>query len=161
MQGACLNSCINNAIAGLGDDELLERFCGNGGAGVPGLVYPLPFNTGDITGGGGTFTVNIDPKNRNGAIPFAMLIDPEADEFTIAQIRDGNGDVVGLKGDGISTDWPLWLFQDAEIYDAGLNNLPPNIGHITSDRPMEVDVVNDATGDQGLTGVVWVVVPRM
>ncbi|OGS01713.1 MAG: hypothetical protein A2V88_04370 [Elusimicrobia bacterium RBG_16_66_12] len=131
------------------------------------MIFPIPFSMTLLAAADAT--IEIDPKNEGGAVPFAMLIDDDpvtgtTPTVSIDEIRNGAGDVVGLKGDGISTSWPLGSFADAtaaERIKAGLPNLPPNIGLIDSTRKLEIDITNTASGAPlTIEGVVFVVIPR-
>lgn len=161
---ACQNACLLNAIAGLGDDDVLEAFCGNAGAGVPGLIYPLPidFSVPAATVAAAPAQLEIAPKNNNGAVPFALLIDTSISaDIAIVSIKDGAGDLAGLKGDGISTTWQIESFQDAERIFAGLPNLPPNLGAIDASHPLIIELTNADTVDpQSFPATLFVVIPK-
>ena len=176
MNQGCTQGCLINAIAGIGDDAALEAFCGSAGMGVPGLIFPIPFATG-IVAASASGVVTIDPLNDDGAVPIALLIydDPvlaAKPTVRIDSIKDGRGDLVGLKGSvassttigAISTTWPLNSFygtQAVEQIKAGLPNLPPSIGLIDSSKPLKIAFTNTASGAAlNLAGVVFAVIPR-
>lgn len=167
MSNGCSNSCLLNAVAGLKNGAWDHAFCLAQGQGTPGLIFPVPFSMTVLAGA--SDVVEIDPLNDGGAVPFAMLIDDDPvtgapPTVTIDEIKNGAGDVVGLKGAGISTSWPIGSFNDmsaSERIKAGLPNLPPNIGLIDSTKKMSIAFTNTASGAPlTLEGIVFVVIPR-
>ena len=169
---ACKQACLMNAVAGAGDKEGKDGGICVPRDAVPGLVYPIPFSqaVGAVIGTAATVTLN--PLNTRGAIPFALLISDDSatgapPTVPVPQTTGRAGKPVGIRGGSttsISTAWPLESFLESarasERLEAGLPNLPPDIGKIASDRPMTINLVNTAAGATTVSGVLFVVIPR-
>ena len=162
----CATACLWNAIAGVDDERVLQAFCGNAGAGVPGLIYPVPFEK--VIPVASRAEVKIDPLNDPGGLPFAMLLPDTTDaNLSITEIKNPTGDAAGLKGGGtaanssISSAWPVSSFFDAERIRAGLPNLPPAMGLASSSKPFRMTVANaDTSNPHTISGIIFLAIPK-
>lgn len=159
-QMPCNNACIINSLVALNADGVLEDVCGNVGAGHPGAVYPVPIDV--VLSAGTTTVVEIKPKTTNGLVPFCLLVAPSIDpaQVKLRRFLDGNGDLLGIKGDGISTEWPIEMLQDPEIVFSGLPVIPPDVGLIDASRGLSLALENLNSVDEPFTAYLFGIVPK-
>lgn len=115
-----------------------------------GVLVPMP-HSGSVPAGG-TLTVTLFPHYP--VLPVAAMLDFSGADITIDNIFKPDGNIAGIKGAGISTDWdPAWFSYEA--LRSCVNPFPRDVGIITSSDGLAYEVDNAGAAAELFEGITF------